>query len=180
MHHPEIDVSNAYRLPAELADLPERMPGGQFAQLAAAVAQRARDVRGPAVAFQFLVYPVIDDRLATPSMRAFVDCPVFNPADAGHMWKLYLGGMRGRVSPHAAPGRAADLRNLPPAYVMTAEYDPLRDEAIDYATGMMRAGVSVELHNVARAVHSFDLLGAGPLAAFAIEAQLDALRRGLM
>ena len=59
-------------------------------------------------------------------------------------WRHYLGS--GPASPYAAPARAADLSGLPPAYIATAEVDPLRDEGIDYALRMLQAGVSVELH----------------------------------
>ena len=62
------------------------------------------------------------------------------------------------VSPYAAPARADELGGLPPAYVMTAELDPLRDEGIEYAMRLLHAGVSVELHQFAGAFHGFDLL----------------------
>ena len=61
------------------------------------------------------------------------------------------------VSPYAAPGRAVDLAGLPPAYVMTAELDPLRDDGLRYAARLLEAGVSVELHQFAGAFHGFDL-----------------------
>ena len=61
------------------------------------------------------------------------------------------------VSPYAAPGRADDLTGLPPTYVMTAELDPLRDDGLRYATRLLEAGVSVELHQFAGAFHGFDL-----------------------
>jgi len=150
--------------------------------LAAAVALAARDRNGPALACQFLICPVLDDRLQTGSMRRMAEVPVFNSADAERMWSFYLGPNHRSVgsetpSIYAAPARAADLRGLPPAYVMTAEYDPLRDEAIDYAMRCLASGVTVELHNVAGAVHGFDVLTDGPLARFALQAQLDALAR---
>ena len=58
---------------------------------------------------------------------------------------------------YAAPGRATDLRGLPPTYIMTAELDPLRDDGLRYASRLLDAGVSVELHNYAGAFHGFDL-----------------------
>lgn len=76
------------------------------------------------------------------------------------MWDAYLGAVdRADVSAYAAPARAADLSGLPPAQILTAAVDPLRDEAIDYAIRMLDAGVSVELHQFARAGHGFDKLG---------------------
>jgi acetyl esterase len=117
--------------------------------LCAALALLARDRGGPAIAFQYLGVPELDDRLETPSMRAFVDTPVFNRPKAEFSWDCYLGeGVRGTegVSAYTAPARAHDLANLPPAYISVMEFDPLRDEGIAYAQALLAAGVSVELH----------------------------------
>ncbi|SEP06081.1 alpha/beta hydrolase [Amycolatopsis saalfeldensis] len=117
--------------------------------LCAALALLARDRGGPAIAFQYLGVPEIDDRLDTPSMRAFVDTPLWNRPRAEFSWDSYLGpGVRGTegVPVHAAPARATDLSGLPPAYVSVMEFDPLRDEGIAYAQGLLAAGVSTELH----------------------------------
>jgi acetyl esterase len=127
--------------------------------LAAALAQWARDSGGPPLVLQFLIYPVIDDRLQTASMQ--LDTPVFFRRAAESMWGNYLAGLEGETPAYAAPGRADDLAGLPAAYVLTAEHDPLRDEAIDYARGLLAAGISVELHNYAGAVHGFDVYAPG-------------------
>jgi acetyl esterase/lipase len=117
--------------------------------LCAALALLARDRGGPAIAFQYLGVPEIDDRLETPSMRAFVDTPLWNRPLAELSWDRYLGaGVRGteNVPVYAAPARATDLGNLPPAYISAMEFDPLRDEGIAYAQALLAAGVTVELH----------------------------------
>ena len=116
--------------------------------LSAAVALLARDRGEPPLCFQFLGIPELDDRLETPSMRAFTDTPVWHRASAVLSWRYYLGPLAGQaeIPIYAAPARATDLSGLPPAYVSTCEYDPLRDEGIDYAARLMRAGVSTELH----------------------------------
>ncbi|HEY2060651.1 MAG TPA: alpha/beta hydrolase [Amycolatopsis sp.] len=117
--------------------------------LCAALALLARDRGGPAIAFQFLGVPEIDDRLETPSMRKFVDTPLWNRPRAEFSWDSYLGpGVRGTegVPVHAAPARATDLTGLPPAYISVMEFDPLRDEGIAYAQGLLAAGVTTELH----------------------------------
>jgi acetyl esterase/lipase len=124
--------------------------------LAAATALLARDRGEPAVAFQLLVYPTLDDRLQTGS-RQFVGTPMVDGRDCERCWDYYLGTERSEVSPYAAPARAADLRGLPPTYLMTAELDPLRDEGIEFATRLLAAGVSVDLHQFAGAFHGFDL-----------------------
>lgn len=117
--------------------------------LAAGLALLARDCGGPAITFQYLNIPEIDDRLTTRSMIEFVDTPMFSRDAAIRSWDAYLGpGVRGgaTVSPYAAPARATDLTGLPPAYIAVMEHDPLRDEAIAYAQALLTAGVSVELH----------------------------------
>ncbi len=150
--------------------------------LAAAVALMARDRNGPALTVQILNYPVIDDRMQSPSMRNFDATPMWTSGSNGDMWQHYLGDLdkRGTVSAYAAPGRATDLSGLPPAYVLTAELDPLRDEGIDYARRLMEAGVPTELHTVAGACHGFDIIAAtGTLGQRSIEEQVRALVRGL-
>jgi len=124
--------------------------------LAAATALLARDRGGPPLAFQCLVYPTLDDRMETTSV-GFVGTPMIDGADVARCWDYYLGADRGDVPAYAAPGRATDLRGLPPTYIMTAELDPLRDDGLRYASRLLDAGVSVELHNYAGAFHGFDL-----------------------
>jgi acetyl esterase len=139
---------------AELGIDPERIAvGGHSAGggLAAAVALRARDEGGPPIRFQLLHQPCLDDRLETWSARNFTDTPWVNRAKLAEMWRHYLG--TAPASPHAAPARAADLSGLPPAYVATAEFDPLRDEGIGYAQRLLQAGVPVELHQWSGTFH---------------------------
>jgi acetyl esterase len=124
--------------------------------IAAAVALLARDRGGPAVAFQVLISPALDDRMQWPSCR-FDDVPIFNRADAEDMWRRYLGTDPESAMPYGAPNRAKDLSDLPPAYLMTGELDPMRDAAIDYATRLLHAGVSVELHVFPGVPHGWDM-----------------------
>ena len=116
--------------------------------LSAAVTLMARDRGGPAISFQALVIPVIDDRCETTSMQQFVEAPLFGGREAKVMWDRYLGtdADRSRTSPYAAPGRAKDLVGLPPAFIQVGGLDPLRDEGIDYAVRLMASGVAVELY----------------------------------
>ncbi len=130
--------------------------------LAAAVAQRARDEGGVQPIYQVLLYPVLDDRMTTASMRKMIDTPLWNGRSSVHMWRHYLGDAVNNddTSPYAAPARARDLSGLAPAALMTAEFDPLRDEAIEYAQRLMQAGIPTELHVVPGAIHAFDGLAA--------------------
>ncbi|MGK5501006.1 alpha/beta hydrolase [Streptomyces sp. URMC 125] len=128
------------------------------AGLAAGLTLLARDRGGPAVCFQHLCSPALDDRLGTPSARLFTDTPVWNRRNARLSWEAYLGhGVPGTpgVSPYAAPARAGviALSGLPPAYVSVMEFDPLRDEGIDYARALLAAGVPVELHLIPGTFH---------------------------
>jgi len=123
--------------------------------LAAALAVRARDRGAPKLCFQALVIPMLDDRLDTPSMREFTDPRIFSRGVAESGWRHYLSraALPGEPPPDAVPGRCPDLTRLPPAYLCTAELDPLRDEGIDYAVRLTRAGVSVELHQFPGTFH---------------------------
>ncbi|MCX4734282.1 alpha/beta hydrolase [Streptomyces sp. NBC_01363] len=151
--------------------------------LAAALALLARDRGGPELCFQLLDIPELDDRLETPSMREFTDTPVWNRPNAVHSWRAYLGADRDPAAPvpaYAAPARAEDLSGLPPAYVAVSDLDPLRDEGLDYAQRLVRAGVPTELHLFPGTFHG----AAGFVPDTAVtrrmsEGALDALRRGL-
>jgi acetyl esterase/lipase len=149
--------------------------------LAAATALLARDRGGPALCFQMLHIPELDDRLATPSMRTFVDSPVWNRPLAVLSWKAYLGdGVDpDDVPPYAAPARAADLSGLPPAYISTAENDPLRDEGILYGLRLLQAGVSVELHQFPGTFHGSALVTTAEVSKRAQRESTAVLRRAL-
>src|ERR1700722_2575970 len=122
--------------------------------LAAAVALMARDRGGPALCLQVLDIPDLDDRLNTASMLAYTDTPCWNYPCAVLSWQAYLGpDRRGSTSPYAAPARARNLTGLPPAYVMTCEFDPLRDEGVQYALRLIQAGVATELHHYPGTFH---------------------------
>ncbi len=149
--------------------------------LAAATALMARDRGGPPLCFQMLQIPELDDRLDTPSMRAFTDTPLWNRPLAVKSWAAYLGELSGSpdVPAHAAPARAEDLSGLPPAYVSTAENDPLRDEGIIYALRMLQAGVSVELHQFPGTFHGSALVSTAAVSRRSQEELAVVLRRGL-
>ncbi len=168
---------------AELGIDPDRIAvAGQSAGggLAAACALLARDRGGPKLCFQLLEIPELDDRLETPSMRQFTDTPLWNRPNAVWSWKHYLGpDHSGEVSPYAAPSRAKDLAGLPSAYVSVMEFDPLRDEGILYALGMLQAGVAVELHAYAGTFHGSSLVPTAEPSRRNAQEVIDVLRRRL-
>ena len=113
--------------------------------MAAGVALMSRDRRGPAIAYQLLLYPMIDNLHDTPSGR-FTNHPVWNQRTSFNAWEMYLDGVPGKdASPYAAPARASDLSGLPPAYVCVGAMDLFRDEDIDYARRLWAADVPCEL-----------------------------------
>ncbi|WP_235038741.1 alpha/beta hydrolase [Kibdelosporangium aridum] len=164
--------------PARLAVGGESAGGG----LSAATALLARDRGGPALSYQYLWIPELDDRLETESMRAYVDTPLWNYPNAVFSWDSYLGeGKRGTadVSPYAAPARATDLSGLPPTVVTVCQFDPLRDEGLEYARRLSQANVPTELRGYAGTFHGSSLVGDAAVTQRAAADQLEDLRRGL-
>jgi acetyl esterase len=152
------------------------------AGLAAAVALYARDHGGPLIVFQLLLYPYLDDRRDTPSHRTGHAAPLFTAVDAEHGWRHYLRGLTdgNGIPPYASPARAAALDGLPPAYVLAAGMDCLRDEAVNYAMAMAQAGVAVELHLVPAVPHGFDAVAPDAAVSRRVIAEYaSALRRGV-
>jgi acetyl esterase/lipase len=145
--------------------------------LTAGLALLARDRGGPAVTFQYLGIPELDDRLETPSMTQFVDTPMWNRPNAVLSWKYYLGGQP--ADQYAAPSRAEDLSGLPPAYVSVCEFDPLRDEGLVYATRLIQAGVPTELHHFPGTFHGSGAVVTAAVSKRMAAERVDAIRRGL-
>jgi acetyl esterase/lipase len=156
--------------------------GGRSAggALAAALALRWRGGEKHSVTFQYLEYPMLDDRGQTPSSR--VDgLPLWSRESNEFGWRSYLGPAYGTddVPADAAPARAAELAGLPPTFISVGTADCLRDEAIDYAARLCRAGVSTELHVYAGAVHGFDMFADCAVAKCAERNSVDWLARQL-
>ena len=151
--------------------------------LSAAISLLARDRGGPAICFQYLGIPEVDDRLTTPSMQQFVDTPMWNRPNAEASWDAYLGDSYTRGDDNvpylAAPARAEDLSQLPPAYVSTMEFDPLRDEGIEYALRLLQAGVPTELHSYPGTFHGSSLFTHAQISQREAHEQIAVLRRAL-
>jgi acetyl esterase/lipase len=165
---------------AELGVDPERIAvGGHSAGggIAAAMTLLARDQQGPAIRFQLLNQPVLDDRQQTWSARNFTDTPWAHRDKVAAMWRHYLGSTP--ATPYAAPGRATDLSGLPPAHIATAEFCPNRDEDIDYALRLLQAGVSVELHQWAGTFHGSQAILSAEVSQRQLAELGGALRRAL-
>jgi acetyl esterase/lipase len=150
--------------------------------LAAGLALLVRDRKEVQVAFQLLIYPMIDDRNITPASYAITDPRMWNRETNRLAWKAYLGrdGGGDDVSPYAAAARATDLSNLPPAYIPVGALDLFVDENIEYAQRLIQAGVPTELHVYPGAFHGFDLFAPSASVSKQFKADRDsALRRAL-
>ena len=131
--------------------------GGDSAggNLAAAVALMARDRGGLALAFQLLVYPVTAYAFDTPSYRQNAEGYSLTLDGMRWYWEQYLHGQADASNPYAAPMAAKDLKGLPPALVITAEYDPLCDEGEAYGKRLQAAGVSTTCTRYDGMIHGF-------------------------
>jgi acetyl esterase len=133
--------------------------------LAAAVAQAARDRNGPAIAGQALIYPVVNYDWSSPSLEENGDGYLLTRSSMQWFWAHYLGAEDHTGNPYVCPARAESLAELPPAFVGTCEFDPLRDEGELYAAGLKEAGVDVTTRRYDGMIHGvFWLLGAVPSA----------------
>jgi acetyl esterase len=124
--------------------------------LAAVTALRARDEHGPELALQILVYPVADHDFTTASYEQYADAGlILNRQEMVWFWDHYVPDPAERSHPYASPLRAEDLSGLPPAHVVIAEYDPLRDEGLAYAARLEAAGVPVTVKRYDDQIHAF-------------------------
>ena len=139
------------------ADASQLAIGGDSAggNLAAVVALMAKDRGGPAIVFQLLIYPVTDFNLDTASYKENAEGYLLTRQSMHWFWNHYLTTEADGSHPHASPLRAQDLAGLPPALVITAEYDPLRDEGEAYAQRLRDGGVRVQYTCYPGMIHGF-------------------------
>lgn len=150
--------------------------------LAAALALLARDRGAAPLAFQHLIYPMIDDRTAVhPDPHPFTGDYVWTPTNNAFGWTALLGTAPGGegVSPYAAAARAEDLTRLPPTYISVGALDLFLEENLDYARRLARAGVPIELHVYPGAYHGFEVAADSRIAIASVRDSTDALRRAL-
>ena len=162
---------------ARIGAMGESAGGG----LSASLALLARDRGEYPLAFQHLIYPMLDDRTCVSEPNPFAGEFIWHAQNNLFGWTALLGEEPGgqSVSPYASPARASDLSGLPPTFIGTAALDLFVDENIDFARRLNRAGVSTELHVWPGAFHGFDLLPGPAIADAARRTSTDALRRFL-
>jgi acetyl esterase/lipase len=149
--------------------------------IAAVMAQQARDGAGPPLAFQLLWYPSTLWDATLPSLTENATAPILDAKAVAAFSRWYAGDVdMGNPPPAMAPGRAPNLSGLAPAYVAVAGHDPLRDDGIRYGELLAAAGVPVEVHNAATLVHGYlGYAGIVPAATAATDRGLAALRAAL-
>jgi len=149
--------------------------------IAAVVAQQARDRNGPPLAFQLLWYPSTLWDVSLPSFTENATAPILDTASIAAFSRWYAGEVDMSDPPAGmAPGRAQNLAGLPPAYIGVAGHDPLRDDGIRYGELLSAAGVPVEMHNADTMVHGYlGYAGVVPGATAGMERGLAALRAAL-
>ncbi|ADG98444.1 Alpha/beta hydrolase fold-3 domain protein [Segniliparus rotundus DSM 44985] len=151
--------------------------------LAAVVTQLARDAGGPPLKFQLLWYPAVTFDLSLPSAEENAHGPLLTRKDMELYGRFYLGDTA-TGAPADLPATAApvngNLAGLPPAYIATAQYDPIRDDGTTYAKLLAEAGVPVELHNAETLAHGYvSFAAAVPVAKEARDRSLAALKAAL-
>jgi len=131
--------------------------GGDSAggNLTCVTALQARDKGGPKLCFQLPIYPVTNNTLDTPSYVENATGYLLETADMDWFWGHYLSSKTQGEEPYASPLRAKSMSGLPPALVITAEFDPLRDEGEAYAKRLTEAGVPTTLHRFDGMIHGF-------------------------
>jgi acetyl esterase len=145
--------------------------------LAAVTTRRARDAGDPWFCQQVLLYPVISAEQDSASWRELVAAPLVNVDRARFAWSMYLPSGSTVAPADAAPGACADLSDLPPTLIITAEFDPLRDEGEAYGAALRAAGVPAVVHRYPGMIHGFaGLAGTIPAGREAIAEVARALR----
>lgn len=153
--------------------------------MTAALTLMAKDRKGPKVAYQVLLIPATDASVDTESYHEFAAGRFLPRAFMKYGWDLYAPDAKTRNNPYVSPLRASseELKGLPPALVITAENDPLRDEGEAYARKLMDAGVPVTATRYAGTIHDFVLLNALrqlPATEAALRQTSDGIRAALM
>lgn len=144
--------------------------------LSAGVCLLARDRGIPMPCFQMLIYPVLDERQNSASMKKYQDTPMWNSRLNARMWKMYLKNGLPVGKEYASPAEAVSLEGMPPAYVEVAEYDCLRDEGIAFAKALKDSGIPVELYETKRTIHGFEIAEKNEIVKDCIERRIGKLR----
>ena len=139
--------------------------------LAAEVVRLAREQQLAMPRLCMLIYPVLDARMQTPSMKRFSDTPMWNARLNAKMWRYYLNGQ-----PYSSPSEWEDVSYFPPVYMETAEFDCLHDEGIQFAEKLRAQGVRVAVNETHGTMHGYDIASRSPITQEHLVRRTAALR----
>ncbi len=117
----------------------------------------ARDRGQVSVEFQMPLYPMLDDRMITPSAQNN-DAPCWNSKLNEQAWEIYLKGLKGEVPYYAAPARADGLSGMPPAVTFVGDLEPFADETREYIRKLEDAGIATQFRVFEGCFHAFDMM----------------------
>ena len=151
--------------------------GGDSAggNLAASVTTMLKDRKQQLLVGAMLIYPVMDRRMKTESMKRYTDTPVWNAKLSKMMWKAYLKDTNADVK-YASPMEAESLSFFPRTYIDVAEYDCLHDEGMDFSDRLQQEGVTVELHEEKGTCHGFEMALKSTILKNAMERRVNWLK----
>lgn len=174
---PLLDCLSAYQYILEHAeeeniDLSRIAFGGDSAGgfLAASLIFKLKKENKPLPIFAMLIYPVLDQRMITPSMQKYVDTPIWNAKWNKKMWKSLLGEEK-----IISPAEEEDVSFFPPSYIETAEFDCLHDEAIEFFDRLGENQVPVTLHETHGTVHGYDAIDKSKISKESLNLRIQSL-----
>ena len=124
--------------------------------IACAVPMMLKDRNAPLPKGALLIYPVLDKRMQTESMKRFTDTPIWDSKCEEMLWDMYLKGTKARDAKYASISEAPSLDYFPDTYMEVAEFDCLHDEGVEFAKRLETEGVPVEIHDIKGACHGFE------------------------
>lgn len=145
--------------------------------LSSSVSMMRRDTGLKNFCFQFLIYPVTDVRMTSPSMKEFSDTLLWSSKLNEMMWSLYIQEPIETDEKYAAPMESDSFHNLPDAFIEVCEFDPLRDEGLLYGDALMKAGVTVDISFIPKGFHGYDMITNSSLAEASKNRRVAALKR---
>lgn len=172
----EFAVNNAEKLGIDKLKI---AVGGDSAGggIAASVALMVRDRKLVKLCGQMLIYPVLDKRINSNSMKKYTDTPVWNSKLTEKMMSYYFPANVVELVEYASAVEVDNLSNLPITYIETAEFDCLYDDGINYATKLEESSVDVELYETKGTMHGFDMAAKSSITIKSVEKRIRFLRR---
>ena len=172
----EYAVNNAEKLGINKSKI---AVGGDSAggSLAASAALLARDNKLVSLCGQMLIYPVLDKRINSESMKKFTDTPVWNSRLTKKMMPVYLPSLDVELIEYASPVEYENLSDLPNTYIETAQFDCLHDDGVNYAHLLNAVNVDTTLFETEETMHGFDMAGKSKITARSVENRVAFLKK---